>query len=157
MLVIAGYVIVVFSVFGGFALAGGHLAAMFQPIELLMIGGAALGAFFVGNPAKTLKATAKALPSVTATKPGKSESSLAHGTVEEGQEMLISHRCHYCSIGSFSSPVGGFKPSAPAPRFPSMICPQCLADRRTCRRWPASRLQTEPPGRRTGITAGIGK
>ena len=37
------------SVFGGFALAGGHLAALLQPIELLMIGGAAAGAFFVGN------------------------------------------------------------------------------------------------------------
>jgi chemotaxis protein MotA len=64
MLVIAGYVIVVCSVFGGFALAGGHLAAMFQPIELLMIGGAAVGAFLVGNPMKTVKATARALPGV---------------------------------------------------------------------------------------------
>ena len=64
MLVIAGYLIVVCSVFGGFALAGGHLAAMFQPIELLMIGGAALGSFLVGNPAKTLKATMQALPTV---------------------------------------------------------------------------------------------
>jgi len=35
-----------------------------QPVELLMIGGAALGAFVVGNPAKTLKATFKALPSL---------------------------------------------------------------------------------------------
>ena len=67
MLVIAGYVIVVCSVFGGFALAGGHLAAMLQPIELLMIGGAALGAFLVGNPPKTLRATARALPSVVKT------------------------------------------------------------------------------------------
>jgi chemotaxis protein MotA len=64
MLVLAGYLIVVCSVFGGFALAGGHLAAMLQPIELLMIGGAAVGSFLVGNPVKTLRATAKALPSV---------------------------------------------------------------------------------------------
>jgi chemotaxis protein MotA len=40
MLVLVGYVIVVGAVFGGFALAGGHLAAMLQPVELLMIGGA---------------------------------------------------------------------------------------------------------------------
>ena len=46
MLVIVGYVIVTLSVFGGFALAGGHVAALFQPVELLMIGGAAVGAFF---------------------------------------------------------------------------------------------------------------
>jgi len=62
LLVILGYVIVVGSVFGGFALAGGHLAALFQPVELLMIGGAAVGAFFVGNNGKAIKATLKALP-----------------------------------------------------------------------------------------------
>lgn len=64
MLVIIGYIAVVLSVFGGFALAGGHLAALLQPIELLMIGGAAVGAFFVGNTGKAIKATLKALPSL---------------------------------------------------------------------------------------------
>ena len=64
MLVLVGYLIVLASVFGGFALAGGHLAAMLQPLELLMIGGAALGSFVVGNPSKTLKATARVLPSL---------------------------------------------------------------------------------------------
>ena len=64
MLVIIGYVVVMASVFGGFALAGGHLAALFQPLELLMIGGAAAGAFFVGNTGKVIKATLKALPTV---------------------------------------------------------------------------------------------
>ncbi|MFC4932681.1 flagellar motor stator protein MotA [Massilia sp. GCM10023247] len=64
MLVILGYVIVCASVFGGFILAGGHAAILFQPIELLMIGGAAVGAFFVGNNNKSIKATMKALPSV---------------------------------------------------------------------------------------------
>ena len=64
MFVIVGYLIVVGSVFGGFVLAGGHLAALFQPLELLMIGGAAVGAFLVGNPSKTLKATFQALPTV---------------------------------------------------------------------------------------------
>jgi chemotaxis protein MotA len=64
LLVIAGYIIVVISVFGGFALAGGHLASLLQPIELLMIGGAAVGAFFVGNNGKAIKATLKAFPSL---------------------------------------------------------------------------------------------
>jgi chemotaxis protein MotA len=64
MLVGVGYLIVLVSVFGGYALAGGHLAALFQPVELLMIGGAAVGAFFVGNPSKTLLATFKVLPSL---------------------------------------------------------------------------------------------
>jgi chemotaxis protein MotA len=51
-------------VFGGFALNGGHLAALMQPLELLMIGGGAAGAFFVGNNSKAVKATLKALPTV---------------------------------------------------------------------------------------------
>lgn len=64
MLVIIGYVIVLGSVFGGFAIAGGHLASLWQPVELLMIGGAAVGAFFVGNNGKAIKATLAALPTV---------------------------------------------------------------------------------------------
>ena len=64
MLVIIGWVVVMGSVFGGFALGGGHLAALFQPLELLMIGGGAGGAFMVGNNMKVIKATLKTLPSV---------------------------------------------------------------------------------------------
>lgn len=64
MFVIIGYVLVSLSVFGGFAIAGGHMGALFQPVELLMIGGAAVGAFLVGNTAKVVKATLKALPTV---------------------------------------------------------------------------------------------
>ncbi len=64
MLVLVGYVLVVGAVFGGYSLAGGHLGAMYQPLELLMIGGAALGAFVVGNPGKTIKATLGALPTL---------------------------------------------------------------------------------------------
>ncbi|MBK4734158.1 flagellar motor stator protein MotA [Noviherbaspirillum pedocola] len=64
MLVIIGYVVVLGAVFGGFAMSGGHLAALWQPLEVLMIGGAAIGAFFVGNDMKSVKATFKALPSV---------------------------------------------------------------------------------------------
>jgi chemotaxis protein MotA len=62
LFVIAGYLIVLFSVFGGFALEGGHLAALFQPVELLMIAGSATGAFLVGNSQKAISATLKALP-----------------------------------------------------------------------------------------------
>lgn len=64
MLVIIGYLAVLGAVFGGFALAGGHLAALLQPVELLMIGGAAAGAFLVGNNGKAIKATLKDLPTV---------------------------------------------------------------------------------------------
>jgi chemotaxis protein MotA len=64
MLVLVGYVIVVGSVFGGYALTGGHLGALYQPLELLMIGGAAVGAFIVGNPMKTVKATFQSIPAL---------------------------------------------------------------------------------------------
>jgi chemotaxis protein MotA len=64
VLPLIGYVVVLASVFGGFALGGGHLAALLQPLEFLMIGGAAAGAFFVGNNGKSVKATLKALPSL---------------------------------------------------------------------------------------------
>jgi chemotaxis protein MotA len=55
---------VLLCVFGGFALAGGHLAALWHPIELIIIGGGAIGAFIVSNNNKALKATLKALPTL---------------------------------------------------------------------------------------------
>lgn len=66
MLVIIGYIIVLLSVFGGFVISGGHLSSLLQPVELLMIGGAALGAFLVGNNGKAIRATLKALPTLLA-------------------------------------------------------------------------------------------
>ena len=64
MFVIVGYVVVLAAVFGGFAMNGGHLAALWQPLELVMIAGAATGAFFVGNNPKAVKATLAALPTL---------------------------------------------------------------------------------------------
>ena len=43
-------------------MAGGHLGGLWQPLEVVMIFGGALGAFVVGNDSKALKATVKALP-----------------------------------------------------------------------------------------------
>jgi chemotaxis protein MotA len=64
LLVIGGYLVVIGSVFGGFVLAGGHLHSLWQPVEVLMIGGGAVGAFFVGNNSKAIKATLSALPQI---------------------------------------------------------------------------------------------
>ncbi|MHB1052999.1 MAG: flagellar motor stator protein MotA [Thiobacillus sp.] len=64
MLVIGGYITVLLCVFGGYALAGGYLAALWHPVELLIIGGGALGAFVVGNNSKAIKATIKVLPTL---------------------------------------------------------------------------------------------
>ncbi len=62
MLVILGYILVTGSVLGGYMMVGGHLGALYQPSELIIIGGAGIGAFIVGNNGKSIKATVKALP-----------------------------------------------------------------------------------------------
>ena len=64
MFVVIGYLIVCSTIFGGYALAGGHLGALWQPLEVLMIFGGAVGAFVVGNDSKAIKATLKALPTL---------------------------------------------------------------------------------------------
>jgi chemotaxis protein MotA len=62
VLIVIGYIIVLVAVFGSFAGLGGHLGALYQPLELTLIGGAAVGAFLAGNSAKSLKLVGKALP-----------------------------------------------------------------------------------------------
>lgn len=64
MFVLVGYAVILGAVFGGFALGGGHLGSLLQPVELLMIFGSAGGAFLVANPNKVIKSTLKALPSL---------------------------------------------------------------------------------------------
>jgi chemotaxis protein MotA len=56
MLQIIGSVVVVGCVLGGFVLEGGHLLALWHPTEILIIVGAALGAFMTSNPPKVSKA-----------------------------------------------------------------------------------------------------
>ncbi|KAF1721770.1 flagellar motor stator protein MotA [Pseudoxanthomonas wuyuanensis] len=62
MLIIVGFIVVIVSVLGGYVAAHGKLGALWQPYELLIIGGAALGAFLIGTPMKTVKATFAAIP-----------------------------------------------------------------------------------------------
>ncbi|MWN90928.1 flagellar motor stator protein MotA [Gilliamella sp. Pra-s65] len=64
MLIIIGYIVVIASALVGYVLSGGYLAVLFQPLELLIIGGAAIGAFIVSNEQKTIKATLKSLGSL---------------------------------------------------------------------------------------------
>lgn len=55
MLVIVGSLVVLGSVLGGYLLSHGHMGALWQPYELLIIGGGALGAFLTANPSKIVK------------------------------------------------------------------------------------------------------
>ena len=54
---IIGILIVLFSVFGGFFMMGGAFHQIWQPIELIVIAGAGLGAFVIGNPRHVLTET----------------------------------------------------------------------------------------------------
>ncbi|VUC82556.1 motility protein A [Salmonella sp. NCTC 11881] len=43
MLILLGYLVVIGTVFGGYVMTGGHLGALYQPAELVIIGGAGIG------------------------------------------------------------------------------------------------------------------
>lgn len=49
-----GIAIILGAVFGGFLLMGGKLSVIWEPIEMLIIAGAGLGALILGNPRHTL-------------------------------------------------------------------------------------------------------
>lgn len=55
MNLIVGVLIVLGAIIGGYVLEHGHLAALFQPVELLIIGGAAFGATFISHPMPVIK------------------------------------------------------------------------------------------------------
>lgn len=69
-----GVIIVIVCVFGGFLGAGGHLHVIWQPFEVVIIGGAALGGFIIANPMGTIKmAIGKALHALTGKGPSKQD------------------------------------------------------------------------------------
>jgi chemotaxis protein MotA len=57
MLFVVGLIVLILMVFGGFAITGGHLGPVLHamPHEMLIIGGAAIGALLMGNSTKILK------------------------------------------------------------------------------------------------------
>jgi chemotaxis protein MotA len=61
MLLIIGAVIVFACVIGGFVLHGGNLLVLWQPTEVLIIGGAAVGSFIIANPVHTIKEVFKGI------------------------------------------------------------------------------------------------
>jgi chemotaxis protein MotA len=57
MFLIIGAVVVIASVISGYLAQGGHLIVLFQPFEVLIIVGAAIGAFIIANPPVVVKRT----------------------------------------------------------------------------------------------------
>jgi len=50
MFAIIGMFVVIAGVIGGYLMEGGNLSVLYQPAELVIIGGAALGAFLISSP-----------------------------------------------------------------------------------------------------------
>ena len=57
MFAIIGTLVVLGSVLGGFAMGGSSLLLLWHPLEVVVICGAALGAFMISNPMKVIKAS----------------------------------------------------------------------------------------------------
>lgn len=55
MIKVFGIVFVFACVLGGYVALGGHLHVLFQPFELVIIGGAAIGAFIISNSKHVIK------------------------------------------------------------------------------------------------------
>lgn len=72
MFAIIGVFVVLGCVIGGFLIEGGPIGVLMQPIELLIIGGAAVGSFFIASPKSIIFGTMKkAFKVFTATEAGK--------------------------------------------------------------------------------------
>ncbi|MCP1674955.1 chemotaxis protein MotA [Natronocella acetinitrilica] len=64
MLILVGFLVVVISVVTGYALHGGDLMMLWQPLEVLIIFGAAFGAFLIANPMKIVKSVFGFMPTL---------------------------------------------------------------------------------------------
>lgn len=69
MKIIIGILVALGSIFGGYVLSHGELAALYQPFELLIIGGGALGAFIIANPGNVIKGALKGIPLLVKSSP----------------------------------------------------------------------------------------
>ena len=73
MLLIVGSVIVLGCIVAGYLMEGGALGALFQPAELVIIGGAALGALIISTPLPLLKRIFGSLGAFFKDGPGKQD------------------------------------------------------------------------------------
>lgn len=74
MLIIIGTIFVTVCVLVGYAMGGGHLEVLWQPLEFLIIFGAGFGALFIGTPKLTLKQIAVSIkPMLKGPRNGKKE------------------------------------------------------------------------------------
>lgn len=73
MFIFLGYLIVSFSVIGAYIFMGGAMGALYQPFELLLIGGSALGAYIASSSGQSMKMMLGAIPKVLRRNPYEKE------------------------------------------------------------------------------------
>lgn len=71
MLIIVGYLIIIASVAGGFVAAGGQLGVLWQPVEVVIICGAAFAAFMMSSGTRLMKEVGKGVASLFKASPYK--------------------------------------------------------------------------------------
>ena len=64
MFVIIGILVVIGAILGGYQMEKGQMLVLFQPAELVIIGGAALGTILISNPVPTLKRMAAGIAGI---------------------------------------------------------------------------------------------
>jgi len=64
-----GIFVVLFSVIGGFLIEGGNISIIFQPVEFLIIGGSAVGAFIIISTPQKFKTIVSSVKEVFFSKP----------------------------------------------------------------------------------------
>jgi chemotaxis protein MotA len=69
MIVIIGFIVVTGASAGGYLMEHGNLAVLFQPAEVVIIFGAAFGAFLIASPMKVVKSTMSGTIKVLTNKP----------------------------------------------------------------------------------------
>jgi chemotaxis protein MotA len=74
MFIIIGIVVVLGCVIGGYLMIDGPLAVLMQPSEIVVIGGASIGALLAANPVKMLMLMTKKLPAAIKGSPYNKES-----------------------------------------------------------------------------------
>lgn len=73
MNIVFGLILVIGSVIGGFWAMGGPLYVLWQPYEIVIIVGAAVGAYIIANPNSVLKETISSITALIRGKPYKSK------------------------------------------------------------------------------------
>jgi chemotaxis protein MotA len=124
MSVLLGIAIVLAGIFGGFVLGGGHLGPLYQPYELMMIAGGALGAFVISNDGKSMRATVAAIPTLFQT--AKQTNALYLDLLSLLYDILTKIRKE--GLMSVESDIDAPEQSALFTRFPAILADHHLTE-----------------------------